>query len=297
VTGKVLFDGEFLDALDALRIVARRVPAGGRHGEQRSRAPGGGAEFTDVRPYVPGDDLRTLDWHLLRRLDRLFVRLYLQEQDLPIHFLLDQSGSMARAEDGKSRARAAKHAVAALCYVALAQLDRVAIWPFAERALEPLPGASGTHGFQRVLAFLSGLADDGTTGLVEAVDRFARRGLRRGLCVVVSDFFDPRGIEPVVAALQRVRHRLLLVRPVLPHEARPELGGELELLDCEDADRTLKLTVDRAVLDRHEAAYAEFTQALLRFARRVGAGVWTVRAELPVVPQLGELFRAGALAV
>jgi uncharacterized protein (DUF58 family) len=295
-TATRLFDADFLHALEALHLAARRVPAGGRHAEQRSRARGAGIEFTDVRPYVAGDDFRSIDWPLLLRLDKVFLRLYLEDQDLPIHFLLDQSASMANAHGGRARSDIARQAVAALAYVALNQLDRVAVHPIAAPALEPLPGLSGKQAFHRLLGWLEALPARGTTPLVEGLEQFAQRRLRRGLCVLVSDLFDPRGIAAVLAALEQVRHHLLILRPVHPDERRPQLAGELEVVDCETGER-LALTADDALLDRYEQAYSAFEQQVTTFAAHCGASHVALRTDQPIVPQIATLFRAGVLAV
>ena len=288
VPARELFDPAFVASLEGLRILARSVPRGGQHGEQRSRQRGAGVEFADVRPYVPGDDFRRIDPQIWLRLDRLFLRLYLEEQDLPVYFLLDQSQSMA------PRTRAARQAVAALAYVALNHLDRVAVHPFASVPLQPLAGATGHGGFQRLLAYLARLPVAGRTGMVEALRAFAARNVRRGLCVMVSDFFDPRGVDAVLAPLRGFPHRLCLLRPVLPAEARPGLHGELELVDTETGER-LQLSVDEALLARHEAAYREFEGKLHAFARSREAGLLALRTDQPVVPQLAKLFEAGVL--
>ena len=153
-----LFDPGFLRSLEALRILARSVPAGGRHAEQRSRARGQGQEFTDVRPYVAGDDFRTVDWHVFLRLDKVFVRLFLQDEDLPIYFLLDQSASMARGPalgNAPDRSVIARRAVAALAAVARNHMDRLAVFPFASEPLRPLSRTSGKNGFQRLPAYFA----------------------------------------------------------------------------------------------------------------------------------------------
>ena len=290
-----IFDPAFLGALEGLRILARRVPPGGRHGEQRSRARGPGVEFTDVRPYTPGDDFRSIDWHLLQRLDRVFLRLYLQDEDLPVYFLLDQSRSMAQARvPGQSRSRTARQAVAALAYVTLQHMDRVSVYPFAAEALRPLPGLSGKHAFHRLLGYLAALPADGQTGMVEALRAFAHRRLRRGLCVVVSDGFDPRGAGAWLPLLAQIRHRVLVLRPVHPGEEQPELGGELEVVDCETGE-TVALTVDAAMRERYRTAYAEFAQSIDDRVRRLHGGVLTLQTQLPTVPQLQSLFRHGVL--
>lgn len=297
-TAAELFDPAFLRALEALRVIARSVPAGGRHAEQRSRARGAGQEFTDVRPYVAGDDFRTVDWHVFLRLDKVFVRLFLQDEDLPIYFLLDQSASMARGPaggGGVERSVVARRAVAALAYVALNHMDRIAVFPFAGEPLRPLPGTSGKNGFQRLLAYLAGLPAQGTTSLVEALQQFAARRLRRGLCVLVTDGFDPRGAVAVQQAMARVPHRLLLVRPVHPGEERPvALRGELRAIDCENGE-AFEVSVDEAMLDRYAAAYDEFTEALASAAEKRGGGYLAVRSDQPVVPQIATLFGNGVL--
>ncbi|MBL8724607.1 MAG: DUF58 domain-containing protein [Planctomycetes bacterium] len=296
----LLFDPAFVRALEGLRVLARSVPPGGRHAEQRARARGQGQEFTDVRAYVPGDDFRSVDWHVFLRLDKVFVRLFLEDQDLPIWFLLDQSTSMARGPgigQGPNRSVVARRIVAALAYVALNHMDRIGVFPVASEALRPLPGLSGKNGFQRLLAYLAALPAGGTTPLLEAVQQFAARRVRRGLCVLVSDGFDPRGAEPLVRALLRLPHRVLVVRPVHPGEARPEhLRGELRAVDCESGDHQ-ELSVDDALLDRYAAAYGEFRTALAAAARRTGGGYLEVVTDQPVVPQLATLFRHGVLTV
>jgi uncharacterized protein (DUF58 family) len=298
VAAAELFDPAFLASLEGLRIIARRVPAGGRHAEQRSRARGAGQEFTDVRPYVPGDDFRTVDWHVFQRLDKVFVRLFLQDEDLPVYFLLDQSASMARSAPsgaGPSRSVVAARAVAALCYVALNHMDRIAVHPFANEPLQPLPGSSGKNAFHRLLAFLAALPAGGGTGLVEAVQRFNARKLRRGLCVLVSDGFDPRGPEAVLGALAQVPHRLLLLRPVHPGEDRPaHLRGEVRAVDCETG-QSIEVSVDDGLLQRYQAAYRAFGEQLAAFLHGRGGGTLLLRTDEPVVPQLATLFQHGVL--
>lgn len=281
-------------------MVARSVPPAGRHAEQRSRSRGAGQEFTDVRPYVPGDDFRAIDWHVFLRLDKVFLRLFLEDQDLPVHFLLDLSASMARkagSGTGPSRGTVARSIVAALAYVALNHMDRVSVHPFAAAPQRPLSGLSGKGSFQRLLAWLSRMRDSGTSGICEALSRFAARRTRRGLAVLVTDAFDPRGTGAVLSELRKLAHRPLIVRPVHPGEDRPEhLRGEIRAVDCETGAH-VELSVDDALLDRHREAYRAFERDLADFAASRGGGYLAVRTDAPVVPQLATLFRRGVLAV
>ncbi|MCL2451180.1 MAG: DUF58 domain-containing protein, partial [Polyangiaceae bacterium] len=120
-----LFDDEFQRKLDYLALVSRRVFSGRLRAERRTKKSGSGVEFADHRDYQPGDDFRSLDWNVYQRFDRLLVRLYEEEEDLTIHFVLDTSASMAFG--GGRKLAYAKRVVAALAYVGLANLDRVNI--------------------------------------------------------------------------------------------------------------------------------------------------------------------------
>ena len=106
-----LFPAEFLTGLHALQIAARRVPAGGRPAEQASRARGAGIELSDSRPYAAGDEFRAIDWRAWQRLDRLFVRVFHEDRDLPLYFLIDRSASMLQENRLELAKTAAKQAV------------------------------------------------------------------------------------------------------------------------------------------------------------------------------------------
>lgn len=291
-----LFDPAFLRSLEGLRMIARRVPSGGRMAEQRSRARGAGVEFTDVRPYVPGDDFRAIDWHLYQRLDKVFLRLFLEEEDLPVHVLLDESASMAQPPAGRTeprdKFRTARQAVAALAYVGAHHLDRVSILPFTDASAAPLRAVSGRGAFHRLLSWLAERSTSGRTDLVRALKEFGHRRLRRGLCIVVSDFLDPSGAADVVHALKTLPHSLMLVRVVHPNEESPDLRGELEVVDCETGD-VMPLFVDDGVLARYRDAYRAFREALAEVATQRRGGYLEVRTDEPIVPQIATLFRGG----
>lgn len=293
-----IFDPAFLRSLEALRMLARRVPTGGRLAEQPSKSRGAGIEFTDVRPYVAGDDIRAIDWNLWQRFEKAFLRLFLHDEDLPVHVLLDESASMALPPLARSEPRdkltTARQAVAALAFVAAEHLDRVGVTPFAEQTSTGIRGICGSSSFHRLLAWLVARNAHGGTGLVAALRELAHRRLRRGLLIVVSDFLDPLGADAVIAALRLAPHTLCLVRIVHPDEARPKLRGELELEDHETGER-LPLFVDDAALDRYAAAYAAHRDALRDLARARRGQYLEVATHEPVVPQISKLFEHGVL--
>jgi len=286
-----LFDADFLEAVGRLRIVARRVARGGRFAEQRSKDLGSGIEFRDFRPYAPGDDMRAIDWNIYRRLGRVFLRLFEELEDLPLYLMPDVSASMFHGDD--PRARAGLRATLALAAISLSQHDTVGVFPFAEDmrvAVRPQAGAGRTLTMARHLA---GLEPGGATNLVASVRRLRNTRLRPGLIAIVSDFFDPAGIEAVIKELKLVRHRLLLVQLVRRSDRDPELRGDLRLLDCESGHAE-NVSVTSAVLERYRAAYDRFQQQIVDFAKQRDAGLVRLDVDQPVVPQLATLFESGA---
>jgi uncharacterized protein (DUF58 family) len=285
-----LFNDAFIHAISLLRIRSRRVPPGGRHGEHRSLVAGSGMEFRDFRSYVPGDDIRRVDWNLYRRSGRLFLRLFEELMDLPVYVLLDTSDSMFFEEP--PRADAARQMAAVMAGVSLNQLDRTGIYPFGRDLSAPFPVTSDKAAFQRLLRYLEALGPAGETDLGRAMQRFAASPLRSGLVVLISDFFDPRGVDHVIESLCALRHRLLLVQVARASDASPGVEGEVRLVDCESGG-SLELTVDPGALLRYQEAYRSFQEALLRFAARRRAFHVRLDADRPVIEQLHGLFRNG----
>jgi uncharacterized protein (DUF58 family) len=285
-----LFTDEFVRSVARLRIVARQVPGGGRHAEHRSRDLGSGMEFRDFRSYVPGDDVRRVDWSLYRRSGRLFVRLFEEPEDLPVHILLDVSDSMFF--EAPPRADAARQMAAVMVAVSLNQLDRVGVYPFGGDLVQPLGPISGKHSLRRGLEYLERLQPAGPTNLVRAINRLAALQLRAGLAVVISDFFDPGGADAVASALRSLRHRLMLVQVVRETDASPSLLGDLRLLDCETA-AGVDITVTSVGLERYRRAYRAFCERLSSFTVQRRAAHLQLDADRPVLAQLGGLFVDG----
>src|SRR3954453_15220970 len=147
-TSAPLLEPQFLHRLEQLGLVSRKIFLGLRKGERRSKRKGQSVEFADYRNYVKGDDLRFLDWNLYARLDRLFIRLFMEEEDLHFYVLIDNSLSM---DFGKpSKLLYAKQVAAALAFVGLVNMDRVVIEAFSERLTQSLPAVRGRKSLWRL---------------------------------------------------------------------------------------------------------------------------------------------------
>lgn len=288
-----LFDASFLAAVARLRVVAKRVPRGGRFAEQRSKAKGSGLEFQDYRAYSPGDEFRAIDWNLYQRLGKVFLRLFEELEDLPFYLMPDVSSSLWFPEDGRrARAVAGLRTTLALAAVGANQHDSVGVFPFAGDVLPSLPPKTGKGRIFQVARYLAEQRPSGTTDFQRAMRRFAGEGRRSGLVCVVSDFFDPNGADAVIAALGSLRHRLLLVQLARESDRSPALAGDLRLVDSEGGEHA-DVSVTPALLERYSGAYDAFQAQLTGFARQRGAGFLRLDADGDLLAQIATLFEGG----
>jgi uncharacterized protein (DUF58 family) len=185
------FEDDFLKKLEYLHVISKKAFAGQNRADRLARKRGRGLEFADHRQYTPGDDFRHIDWKAYQRLNRLLLRLFDEEQDLPIYLFIDASHSMAEP----AKFDQARRIAAALCYIGLAHLDRVTILTFGGTlGDESVPGRGKGRIF-RVFDQLERMETGGTTDLRETFKQFASRSRQQGLAVVISDFLDPQGFE------------------------------------------------------------------------------------------------------
>ncbi len=284
--GSDLLDGAFLRRLEGLTLRAPRRFEGIATGAKHTLRRGAGLEFADHRAYVAGDDLRHLDWPLLGRLGRPFVKTYEQEQDLPVHLLLDSSRSMAFGEPDKWLAAA--RLAAALAHVGLASLDRVGAALFDGRGLRTHAPARGQGALLPLLRFLASAVADGPAGDDAALKLHATAS-RPGLCVVLSDFLTP-DFETLLRPHLLRRHSLVLIQILAPQELDPELEGDLELRDAESSER-IDVTLGRRELAAYRQRLADHRSALGRFANRYGAELFSFSSALSLEAAVEQLLR------
>ncbi|MGH7200475.1 MAG: DUF58 domain-containing protein [Planctomycetaceae bacterium] len=265
-----LFDSDFLKKLEYLSIVSRRVFRGQILAQRRTMQLGGGIEFADHRDYTPGDDFRYLDWNLYARHDELLLKRFQEEEDLHLYILLDCSRSMSVGEPAKFDL--ARQVAAALAYIALADLDRVAVVTFAQQILSEFPLTRGKARILSLLHFLEHLTPTGSdTNLSELVNVFVQRPQRRGLAVVISDLFDPHGFQQGLNQLRYHRYEPHVVQLYDRSEADPNLLGDVELLDIE-TESLQKVTITEKNLKQYREIFAEFLKSVQEYCRGYGMG-------------------------
>ncbi len=280
------FDEAFLKKLEYLYVVSKKVFSGRMRAERRTRKTGSGVEFADHRDYAHGDDLRYLDWSAYGRLDKLLLRLFEEEEDLHIYLLVDVSASMRAKLDYALRV------AAALAYVGLAKLDRVSILPFGGELRDRLPPTRGKGNIFKMFRFLDGLEATGATHLHEAVESFVPQTKRRGIAVVISDFYDPAGYEEALNLLRYHRFEPTVLQIWDAAEAKPKLRGDVELVDIETGERR-EVTVSEKVLQQFAEAHEKFCADLQTFCSARGIGYFRADTAVPFDELVLRIFRAG----
>ncbi len=285
-----IFDDEFQRKLETLAVVSKRVFSGAMRAERRTRKTGSGVEFADHRDYVAGDDFRYLDWHVWQRMGRLLIRLYEEEEDLSIYFIIDASSSMGFGDGEKLRH--AKRLVAALAYVGLANLDRVTIVGANDAIEGRMPETRGKSRIFRVFRFLRDVRPSGETDLESAIKTFVAQHKRRGLAVLVSDLYDHKGFEKGINALRFAKFEPFVLHVVDDKERTPELRGDVRVYDCETGEER-EVTVTQKVLDRYAKAYDDWLGTVGRYCASKQVDYFRADVTVPFDELILRVFRKG----
>ncbi len=263
----MLFDESTLRKLNQLSLVAARIRQGAFKGERRSTRRGASVEFADYRNYAPGDDLRRLDWNIYARLERPFIKLFEEEEDLAVYILLDGSGSMDWGEGEAHKFNYALHLAAGLGSVALASGDglHVALLQNGRVARESTP-MRGQAALPRLFQFLEGCQADGKTDLNAALNQYLITPRRPGLVILISDLLAPEGCQAGLRSVVGRGHDAALIHLLSPDEVNPPLVDDLQLLDIE-TDQTQDISLDGGLLALYRErvlAWKRSTQAECR---------------------------------
>lgn len=262
-----LLDPAFMARLDQLDVMSRKVLAGKMKGERRSKRQGQSVEFADYRSYVVGDDLRFIDWNIYGRLDRLFLKLFLEEEDLALYILLDVSKSCDFGTPNK--AEYMKKVAAALGYIGLVNYNRVTIAAVADGVVAETGAMRGRRKVSQMIDFIGKLKPQGASHFSEAAKRFALAHRTKGVCVVLSDFFIKDGFENGLRYVAGGRYDLFTVQALAPQEIDPDLQGDLKLRDIEDDDMA-EVSITQPLIKQYKANLNAYCLSLKEYVTRRG---------------------------
>lgn len=269
-----LFDSEFLAQLEQLRL-RFRTRASGKSGDgRRSRHQGVSAEFSDFREYQAGDDFRRIDWNAYARFERLVLKLFMEERQMQVYLLLDQSASM-RAQ---GKALMAKRLALTMGYLALAGYDQVSVVPLGEEAGAALGPLSGKNSFLKMADYLEALPEAGESRLAQRVTALDMPG-GPGVCYLFTDAFSQDGVDEALAWLRYKKKDTVLVHILGPEELAPAHEGVVRLVDSETGEHR-EAEMNAALLHAYGEALQGFTDGLRESCHRNGFRYELVPADM-----------------
>lgn len=289
----MLFPPDFLTRLEYLSIMSKRVFRGSLLAQRRTMQMGAGIEFSDHREYAYGDDLRYLDWNIYARHGDLLLKRFQEDQDLHVYLLLDCSRSMAFGQPAKFDL--ARHLVAALAYIALADLDRIAVVAYADGIIAEFPMTRGKARILPLMRFLESMPTSGEdTNLGRTVQGLLHRGSRGGLGVIVSDLFDEHGFQIGLDQLRYRRFDAHVLQLHDPLEADPNLLGDVELEDIE-SNSVRKVTVTEKNLRDYKQRFQQHQQAVRDYCTNYGLGCTQTPSIVPFDELVMSMMRLSAV--
>jgi len=291
-TAPSLLSPELLAQLERLELVTRKVFRGRMKGERRSRRRGQSVEFADFRNYVAGDDLRFIDWNLYARLEKLFLKLFLEEEDLHFYALIDASASMDFGEPTKLHF--AKQLAASLGFIGLCRADRVKIEALGAARTQPGPVLRGRQSLWRMLEYVERVEPGLNVPLATSVKEFCLRNSGKGILVLISDLMDKSGYESALRFLLAQDLDVYVIHVLSPEELEPDVKGDLRLVDCEDQD-IAEITVSRPLLDRYRRTLAAFIDGAREFCTRRGMKYLMTSTQTPVDQLVSNYLRQRGL--
>ena len=272
-----IFDKDFFTKLNKINMALNFRLSNGTQGGRKSKAKGVSVEFSDFREYAPGDDFRRIDWNAYGRLDKLFVKVFMEEREGVFNFFLDKSKSMDQGDDNKGEM--ALKIVASLGYITINNLDRIIVSGLEDGNIVDLGSGTGKRTFQKLLRDLNNIEFNGTTNLGESIRK--RKITGRGVSIVVSDFLNNGGLENLEEGLKYLafkKQQIILVQVLSKEDMEPTIDEEVTLIDSETREE-VKMTLNYKVIEEYKKALKTYNNNLKNMAKKYGAKIVFVRSD------------------
>ena len=286
-----LLTAEMMAKLERMELVSRKIFRGRMKGERRSKRKGQSVEFADFRNYVSGDDLRFIDWNLFARMDRLYLKIFLEEEDLHFFTLVDDSLSMDFGSPSKFFV--ARQIAASLSYIGLCRGDRVSVSSFGT-ASSPVVMRGKTSSY-RLLNHLGAMTcSDASPSMEDAVRKFCLKNTGKGIVVVVTDLLNKTGYEAALRMLVAREMDIFLIHLLSPEELSPSFQGDLKLVDCEDGDLR-EISISASLLQRYQSTLSNFIGNAKSFCNKRSIAYVSTRSDEPVDTLVNDYLRSKGL--
>jgi len=284
------FDAGFLRSLEALNLMAKRVLAGDSRAERLTPRKGASLEFADYRRYVPGDEIRYIDWNVYARHGNLFIKEFAAEENVHVIILLDVSRSM----DYGVKFHAARQLAAALGYVGLCNYDSVSLYTFGSELRLLLPSMRGKGRIFELLPALEGLTCEGRTDMRASFRAAIPRLRGRSLVLLISDFYDVEGYPGALRALLSQGFGVHVVHLLSRQEASPDVQGRVSLYDLETG-RARDVALAPETLVAYRKRFQRFVGEIEQFCRSHELASAHVIAEDPLERRVLDVLGAGGI--
>lgn len=273
-----LFPGDFLKRLEQLVLTTRMTLSEGSSGNRKSRAKGSSIEFSDYREYAIGDDFKRIDWKAYGRFEKLFIKLFMEEREAPVHIFLDTSKSMDWGEPNKSIS--SRRLAGALGYISLASYDRVSLITLGREVYKFKSDLRGKNSFTHILNFLEETDYKGTSNIYNSVKGYNLKN-GRGISVIISDLFSTGNFEDMINYLQYKKQEIYICHILSPQEISPEIGMSLRLLDSETGEYK-DVTSSPALIKTYDKVYKSFIERFEEFSMKRNINYMLLPTSVPV---------------
>ncbi len=260
---QTIFDTEFFEKLNTLKLSINMRLNKGMSGGRKSSAKGTSVEFSDFREYVLGDDVRRIDWNAYGRMDKLYIKQFMEEKEGVFNIFVDTSKSMEYGEIKKSYR--ALQLAGALSYIILNNLDRVYVTQVKDSGLTVGKGVTGRSSYKKVMRELESIRFDGETTLSKAIK--SRDITKRGVSIIISDFLDPNGVEDAIKYLLYKKQEIILIQVLAREEVDIDVEGTVNLQDMETGEE-MKITVTKQVIDSYNKELQGLNNRLNMLSRK-----------------------------
>jgi len=273
-----LFDSDFLKKLEQLVITSKITLVDGAAGNRKSRAKGSSVEFSDYREYSIGDDFKRIDWNAYGRFEKLFIKLFMEEREAPVHIFLDNSKSMDWGEPNKGIA--SRRLAAALSYISLSSYDRVSLVCLNNTVDKYKPDLRGKNSFSQILNLLENLEYSGTTDIFNTIAKFNLKS-GKGISIVISDLFTKGNLLDMINYLQFKKQEIYICHVLAPQEVEPEIGMSLRLIDIESGEFR-DVTSSPDLIKSYKKVYKRFITNIEEICKKRGVNYIFMESSLPV---------------
>lgn len=280
---------EHLRMLDSLSINIQNKMHAGFTGARKSVLKGHSQEFSDFKNYMTGDDIKHIDWNSYARLDKLFIKLFMEEKQASVNIFLDTSKSMDNEDFKMSKAFYSKLMAASLSYLALKNTDNVSIFTYDTSFCLKKTKVSGMKMFIDIVEFLDSLEYKGKTSINACFKGSNTLNINRGLSIILSDFFSSDGLDDGVKALQYLKQDVFLIQILSPLEVNPNFLGDVRLIDSENGN-ALDISINREIIDGYAAALKNFRAGISSFCKKRGINYFFADTDLEIIKALNSIL-------